>query len=201
MRRRRNLLDTSIIRQRRRAEDWRTAECEEEAIMLIRRLKPSDEDVTRAFFERIPERDQRFFKEDVLDSGIWSRLTGDSRARRLIAIDDDGHVRGYAAVVPGVGWSAHVAELQVIVDPEQRCRGLGSKLVWKALELTWELDLKKLIVEVVAEQTGAVAMFHGLGFYQQAVLPGHVRDRDGKEHDLLLLANIGLLALHVQGMP
>jgi ribosomal protein S18 acetylase RimI-like enzyme len=185
----------------RRAGEWRTAEYEEGAIMLIRRLKTGDEDVTRAFFERIPEADQRFFKEDVLDSGIWLRLTGDSRARRLLAIDDEGQVRGYAAVVPGVGWSAHVAELHVIVDPEQRRQGLGSQLAWKALELTRELDLKKLMVEVVAEQAGAVAMFQGLGFYREAVLPRHVRDRDGKEHDLLLLANTGLLALHLHGAP
>jgi ribosomal protein S18 acetylase RimI-like enzyme len=128
------------------------------------------------------------------------RWISESRVRRLIAIDDERNVRGYAAVVPGVGWSAHVAELHVIVDPEQRRHGLGSQLVWKTLELAGELNVKKLVVEVVAEQQAAVEMFEGLGFYPEAVLPGHVRDRDGKEHDLLLLANTGLLALELQGL-
>jgi L-amino acid N-acyltransferase YncA len=167
--------------------------------MLIRRLKTGDEAATRGFFDCVPEADQRFFKEDVVDPETLSRWTRDSRVRRLIAIDDDGGVHGYAAVAPGVGWSAHVAELQVIVDPRHRGQGLGSQLVWKSLELTRELDLKKLVVEIVAEQQGALAMFQSLGFYQEAVLPGHVLDRDGREHDLLLMANTGLLALEFQG--
>jgi ribosomal protein S18 acetylase RimI-like enzyme len=167
--------------------------------MLIRRLEAGDEAATRAFFGRIPDADQRFFKEDVEDPATLPRWLADERVRRLIAIDDEGDVRGYAAVVPGVGWSAHVAELHVIVDPEHRRGGLGSRLVWKAFELTRELDLKKLVVEVVAEQESAVAMFQRLGFQREAILPGHVRDRDGEEHDLVLLANTGLIAVELQG--
>jgi ribosomal protein S18 acetylase RimI-like enzyme len=166
--------------------------------MLIRNLESGDESITQAFFERVPEADQRFFKEDVLDASTLSRWTADRRVARLIAIDEEGDVRGYAAIVPGVGWSAHVAELQVIVDPGSRRQGLGSRLVWRALELTRALELEKLVVEVVAQQSTAVRMFEGLGFYQEAVLPGHVRDRSGKTHDLLLLANTGLLAAELQ---
>jgi len=42
-------------------------------------------------------------------------------------------------------------------------------------------------------------MFERLGFCRESVLPGHVRDRDGKEHDLVLLANTGLLAAEFEG--
>jgi len=42
-------------------------EHEKEATMVIRRLEAGDEAATRALFERIPEADQRFFKEDVGD--------------------------------------------------------------------------------------------------------------------------------------
>lgn len=169
--------------------------------MLIRRLEPGDEAAIRKFFERIPEADLRFFKEDFLEPGALTRWMSDPRVRRLIAMDGEGEVRGYAAVVPGIGWSAHIAELRVVVDPEQRRQGLGSQLVWKALNLTRDLDVKKLIVEVVAEQASAVAMFQGLGFHEEAVLPSHVRDRSGNEHDLVLLANAGLLAHHLHGAP
>lgn len=165
---------------------------------MIRNLQSGDESNVRAFFERVPESDQRFFKEDVLDPSTLSRWTADARIRRLVAVDEAGEVRGYAAIVPGIGWSAHVAELQLIVDPSHRRQGLGSRLVWKALELTRALQLEKLVVEVVAQQASAVRMFEGLGFYQEAILPGHVRDRNGQRHDLLLLANTGLLALELQ---
>lgn len=189
------LLDTA----RRRLEGATAGDEQGAADMVIRKLEQGDENATRGFFERIPEADQRFFKEDVLEPGTVERWTADARVRRLIAIADDGTVRGYAAVVPGVGWSKHVAELHVIVDPDERRDGLGTQLVWKALELTRELDLGKLVVEVVAEQEGAVEMFERLGFCREAVLPGHVRDRDGKEHDLVLLANTGLLAAELEG--
>src|SRR3954451_4241897 len=98
--------------------------------MVIRRLERNDEAATRAFFANVPESDQRFFKEDVVgDPSVVDRWLGDARTRRLVAVDDDGRVRGYAAVVPGVGWSAHVAELHVIVDPDHRREGVGSRLV------------------------------------------------------------------------
>jgi|SRR4051794_3195459 len=167
--------------------------------MVVRKLNSGDEEATRAFFARVPERDQRFFKEDVVgDPSIVARWLADRRSPRLVAVEDDGTLRGYAAVVPGVGWSSHVAELHVVVDPERRREGIGGRLVWKALDLTRELRLEKLVVEVVAEQEEAVAMFQVLGFQPEAVLPGHVRDRDGVTHDLILLANTGALALGYQ---
>jgi ribosomal protein S18 acetylase RimI-like enzyme len=167
--------------------------------MVIRPLQRGDEDATRAFFARVPERDQRFFKEDVVgDPSVVERWLADPRSRRLVAVDDEEAVRGYAAVVPGIGWSSHVAELHVVVDPDARREGIGSRLVWQALALTRELSLAKLVVEVVAEQEEAVAMFQTLGFQPEAVLPGHVRDRDGITHDLILLANTGVLAVGYQ---
>src|SRR3954469_4440646 len=137
--------------------------------MVVRKLNSGDEDATRAFFARVPERDQRFFKEDVVgEPSVVERWLADPRSRRLVAVDDDGAVRGYAAVVPGIGWSSHVAELHVVVDPDCRRAGIGSRLVWRALAVTRDLDLAKLVVEVVAEQEEAVAMFQALGFQSEA---------------------------------
>jgi hypothetical protein len=50
------------------------------------------------------------------------------------------------------------------------------------------LGLRKLHVEVLVEQEGAVAMFQALGFGAEGLLREHVRDRDGHVHDLVLLA-------------
>jgi RimJ/RimL family protein N-acetyltransferase len=49
--------------------------------------------------------------------------------------------------------------------------------------------LSKLVVEVVAEQSAAVALFSGLGFSGEALLEDHIRDRDGELRDLLVLAH------------
>ena len=62
-------------------------------------------------------------------------------------------------------------------------------LARRALVDAIELGLKKLNVEVVAEQEGAVAMFGGLGFQAEGLLRDHVRDRGGELRDLVLLAH------------
>ena len=167
--------------------------------MQIRRLEAGDEAAMERFMARTPDGDRRHFDVDTLDAATFARWLEPGRARRLVAVDDAGEVRGYAAVVPGFGWSAHVGELQVVVDPGVRRQGLGSDLVFHALELTGELDLGKLVVEVVAAHAEDVAMFQALGFEREAVLPGHVRDAEGREHDLLVLANTGMPAVEYEG--
>lgn len=44
-------------------------------------------------------------------------------------------------------------------------------------------------MEVVADQSPAVAMFQSLGFQAEALLRDHVRDRSGRLRDLILLAH------------
>jgi len=46
-----------------------------------------------------------------------------------------------------------------------------------------------LVVEVVADQSPAVALFQGLGFEPEALLRDHVRDRSGDLRDLMVLAH------------
>jgi RimJ/RimL family protein N-acetyltransferase len=49
--------------------------------------------------------------------------------------------------------------------------------------------ITKVIVEIVADETPAIAMFGQLGFEPEALLRGHVRDRNGELRDLVVLAH------------
>jgi ribosomal protein S18 acetylase RimI-like enzyme len=155
----------------------------------IRPLTGGDEDAIRDFFARIPEADRRFFRENVSEAGTVQRWLEDTGAVRLVAVDDEGKVRGYEAIVPGIGWSSHVGDLRVIVDPDFRGRGVGSRLVRKAVLMAERMGVTKLMVEVIANQGGTVATFRALGFQPEALLRDHVRDRDGVTHDLMLLVH------------
>jgi ribosomal protein S18 acetylase RimI-like enzyme len=151
--------------------------------------RPGDEDIDGlvAFFERIPAAERTFFKEAVLDrAAVESWGTGGGR--RALACDG-GEVVGYVAVVPLGGWSDHVGELRLVVDPARRGQGVGRTLARWALLQAIDCALAKLYVEVVAEQEGAVAMFTALGFQAEGLLRDHVRDRDGQLRDLILLAH------------
>jgi len=157
--------------------------------MQIREPSAADLDTLLEFFERVPESERTFFKEPVLDRAtVEGWLTG-GRGRRGLAFGDDGRVIGYVAVVRLSGWSDHVAEVRLVVDPGARGQGLGRALARWALLQALEAGLSKLIVEVVAEQEGAVAMFSGLGFQAEGLLRDHVRDRDGELRDLVLLSH------------
>ena len=93
------------------------------------------------------------------------------------------------AVVPLHGWSSHVGEVRVIVDPDRRGRGIGRALARRAVLEAVELDLRKMVVEVVADQEPTIAMFRSLGFDPEALLTDHVRDQSGALRDLMILAH------------
>jgi L-amino acid N-acyltransferase YncA len=155
--------------------------------MNIRRLDAQDQDALERFVAQIPEGDRTFFKEDVSDSEVvaaWSQLG----ATRSVAVDD-GVVLGYLAVIPLQGWSSHVGEVRVIVAPDHRGRGIGRALAQHAVLEALSIDLRKLVVEVVADHEPTIAMFRSLGFEPEALLTDHVRDQAGGLRDLMVLAH------------
>ena len=88
-----------------------------------------------------------------------------------------------------MGWSGDVGELRLVTAPERRRQGLGRELARRCLVEALGLGLTKLVVEVVAEQGAALALFTDLGFTGEALLVDHIRDRDGQLRDLLVLAH------------
>ena len=156
--------------------------------MELRAPAAGELDALMDFFGGVPESERTFFKEPVLDRQIVESWLSAERGRRGIAVED-GRVAGYVAVIPLPGWSDHVGELRLVVDPEHRGRGLGRDLARWALLQAIECGLTKLVVEVVADQEGAVTMFQALGFQAEGLLRDHVRDRDGDLRDLVLLAH------------
>lgn len=144
----------------------------------------------RAFLAALPDEDVTFIKEDVRDPAVaeaWA--AGGEPALRWVAVDEDGAVLGLVALLPLVGWSSHVGELRLVVDPGRRRAGIGRALARHALQAALDAGLRKIVVEVVAEQEGAARMFGELGFRGEALLQDHIRDRTGELRDLLVLAH------------
>jgi ribosomal protein S18 acetylase RimI-like enzyme len=155
--------------------------------MQIRPLQRRDRDALEAFVSRIPEGDRTFFKEPVDDDGAVAAWLHAGGARWLAASDDD--VLGYIAVLPLHGWSSHVGEIRLIVDPEHRGEGVGTALARHAIVEGFRSGLGKLVVEVLANQEFTIEMFRALGFDPEALLKGQVRDRSGELLDLMILAH------------
>jgi ribosomal protein S18 acetylase RimI-like enzyme len=155
------------------------------------------------FFRDLPDADRTFIKEDVTDPDTVRAWTSpEARSSRWVALDDedagggsaggepaDAPVVGYVAVLPLPGWSDHVGEIRLVVAPSRRGSGLGRELARHALVHGVEAGLTKLIVEVVADQGPALALFTALGFTGEALLRDQIRDREGSLRDLMVLAH------------
>jgi L-amino acid N-acyltransferase YncA len=154
----------------------------------IHEQTPDDLEGLLRFYASIPDDERTFLKEELLDRTTVESWFQDTHSHRGVA-REGGIVVGVVGVVPLLGWSDHVGELRLVVAPEHRRSGVGRTLARWALVAAIEAGLQKLIVEVVAEQEGAVTMFQSLGFRAEALLRDHIRARDGQTRDLILLAH------------
>jgi ribosomal protein S18 acetylase RimI-like enzyme len=159
-------------------------------------LRPEHREALVRFFADLPEGDRTLIKEEVDDPAVvqsWAAGTDAGSRRWLVLAGEDpgpaGEVLGYVAVRRLPGWSDHVGEVRLVVAPAARGTGLGRRLARHALAQAVESGLSKLVVEVVAEQGAALALFTDLGFSGEALLEGHIRDRQGQLRDLLVLAH------------
>jgi ribosomal protein S18 acetylase RimI-like enzyme len=158
--------------------------------MTVLALGPDHCDALLRFFSRLPEGDRTFIEEEVTDpETVRSWTTGEGAQGRWVSVDDDGEVTGYVAVRPLPGWSDHVGRVRLAVAPAHRGSGLGRELARRALVEAVGSGLTKLVVEVVAEQGAALALFTDLGFSGEALLTDHIRDRSGQLRDLMVLAH------------
>lgn len=86
--------------------------------MSIQDLTPGYGEQLGALFGLLPESDLTFIKMDVSPAAVAD--LPDAQDRRWVDIDEAGTVNGIAALLTLTGWSDHVAELCLVVDPAAR---------------------------------------------------------------------------------
>lgn len=154
----------------------------------LRPLGPNDAPALLGFLRALPEGDRTFFKESDDPETVehWCR---NDRAHRWVVEGEDGRLRAYLAIIPGVGWSRHVGELRLVVGADSRRMGLGRALARRGLLEAVRQGLDKIVVEVVADKEGDLQMFTSIGFEAEALLKNHIRDRRGEARDLVILSH------------
>lgn len=159
----------------------------------VRRFDPADRDAMGAFARALPEHDLLFLGRDLRHPRVveaWLGAIAEGWIDSLVAADaDTGAVLGTAALVRDpLGWSSHVGEVRLLVAADRRGAGLGRDLLEAVLAIAGERGLEKLTASMTPDQTGAVALFEGLGFRGEALLRDHVRTPSGELHDLAVLS-------------
>lgn len=158
----------------------------------LRLLAEGDETAVLAFAQKLSVHDLLFLRRDISQPRVVDAWMQASQAGTIVTVlaTRNGAVLGCANVVRDpLSWSRHVGELRVIVEPDMRGKGLGQKLTQESFAIALEMGLEKLIAQMTVDQRGAIAVFEGLGFRAEALLHGHVKDRDGNKHDIVILGH------------
>jgi GNAT superfamily N-acetyltransferase len=150
-----------------------------------------DEDALRAFFLRIPEGDRFFLKDNVVAPEViagWTRNLNYGRVLPLVA-EVEGRIVADATLHRRYGGAIrHNCEVRVVVDPAYRQRGLGSALLHELLDLAYKEGLEAATFELVeGPQDEALDAARRAGFVESARFANHVKDPDGKLHDLVIM--------------
>lgn len=160
--------------------------------VTIRHMGKDDGEAMVAFAQTLPEHDLLFLRRDITQPRAvesWVRDIDSGLVTTLLA-ESGGKLVGYATVHRnGLRWTAHVAELRVMVGDTMRGKGLGHVLTQEAFAVALGLGVEKMIAQMTLDQKGAIAVFEGIGFRPEALLRDQVRDAAGQKHDILVLSH------------
>jgi L-amino acid N-acyltransferase YncA len=160
--------------------------------VTLRPMTADDKDAVLAFARTLPEHDLLFLRRDITQEPAMADWIGELRSGEIVTILalKGAEVVGYATIHRSLlRWTAHVAELRVMVGESMRGAGLGRVLTQEAFATALFEGIEKMVAQMTLDQKGAIATFEGLGFRPEALLRDQVKDRQGNKHDLLVLSH------------
>jgi RimJ/RimL family protein N-acetyltransferase len=158
----------------------------------IRLMSRADEAAVLAFAQALPTHDLLFLPRNISQPKVLSAWIGEIERGAITSIlaVRGGRVVGCGTLVRDPhSWSPHVGEIRMVVASEVRGQGVGRALSQETFALALSAGLEKLSVQMTVDQRAAIALFEGLGFRAEALLRDHVRDVDGKTHDIVVLGH------------
>jgi GNAT superfamily N-acetyltransferase len=158
----------------------------------FRMMEPADEAAVLAFARALPTHDLLFLPRNISEPKVlaaWIKEIERGSIISLLAVKS-GRVVGCGTIVRDLlSWSPHVGEIRMVVSSDVRGFGVGRALSQETFALALGIGLEKLQVQMTVDQTGAIAIFEGLGFKAEALLRDHVRDAGGRKHDIVVLGH------------
>jgi L-amino acid N-acyltransferase YncA len=157
----------------------------------LRLMMPKDGKAMLAFTQSLPEEDLVFLTVDITQPGIvdrWAHSLESGRIKVVVA-EANGQFVGFGSLSRNEPfWTRHMGEIQIMIAPEYRGRGLGHLLANEVFALANEAGFQKIVARMAATQRGAVQVFESLGFRAEALLADYVMDRQDKTHDLIVMS-------------
>lgn len=158
----------------------------------FRLMTRADEAAVLAFAQKLPTHDLLFLPRNISQPKVlsaWINEIERGDITSLVAIKD-GKVVGCGTLVRDPhSWSPHVGEIRMVVSLDVRGQGVGRALSQETFAIALGAGLEKFSVQMTVDQRAAIALFESLGFKAEALLRDHVRDVEGKTHDIVVLGH------------
>ena len=173
----------------------------------FRLMSRPDEGAVLEFAKKLPTHDLLFLPRNISEPKVlsaWINEIERGAITSLLAVKEARVVGCGTLVRDPHSWSPHVGELRMVVSTDVRGQGVGRALSQETFLLALGAGLEKLSVQMTVDQRAAIALFESLGFKAEALLRDHVRDIDGKKHDIIVLGhNIAQFAAQLEafGLP
>jgi L-amino acid N-acyltransferase YncA len=158
----------------------------------LRVLGRTDFEVFFAFTSSLPAHDLLFLRTDITNAAVLADWFDNIDLGRIVTVvaERDGKIVGYGSLhLSAAPWSQHVGELRVLIDGSMRGKGLGRALTGAVFAQALDRGIEKMVAQMTIDQKGAIATFEELGFKPEALLVDHVKDREGRKHDLLVYSH------------
>ncbi len=173
----------------------------------FRLMRRADESAVLDFAKKLPTHDLLFLPRNISEPKVLSAWINEIERGAITSVLGlkEGRVVGCGTLVRDPhSWSPHVGELRMVVSTDVRGQGVGRALSQETFLLALGAGLEKLSVQMTVDQRAAIALFESLGFKAEALLRDHVRDLDGKKHDIVVLGhNIAQFSAQLEafGLP
>jgi L-amino acid N-acyltransferase YncA len=159
--------------------------------MSFRLMTPEDKEALLSFARSLPEEDLVFLSFDITKPEAvdhWARNIQSGRIKTLL-VEIEGKLVGYGSLGHNeLLWTRHLGEIQMLLGPALRGKGVGTLLAGELFSLARAQGLQKIVARMASEQKGAFHVLESLGFSAEAVLADYVIDRKGVTHDLIVMS-------------
>lgn len=162
--------------------------------VMIRPTEGADADDLLKFFSKMPSSDLLIYtgdlpelegKEDWFISDLYSKLL------ILVALRDSKIIATGTLHKEGLYW-LDAAEIKIIVDPQNRGKGIGSKLFKHLLFELFRMRMRKVIVRYTPDNVSFIRIIEHYGFKPETILRCYVLDQITNEKKDLIIASFNL---------
>ncbi len=161
------------------------------ALVTLRLMTSFDAERIVSFAHSLPADDLLHLRLDITDPAVVKEWVRNLEAKKTVTViaETGEEMAGYAILHHHVvTWQRHLGEIRILLKPEFRSQGLGRTLAEEVISIAQDLELSKVVAQMMPDQPGARAMFLRLGFQTEALLPDFVIDRSGQTRDLIVMA-------------